>query len=189
MTLTKGQGHRSRSNGSGSAERFIYFPCIESSIVYFPLYPNLWTDDDQLAKRRSRLRDRSVSSQRSCMSEQDSPNSYMYEDVTNYGHISGSNSNDGYYQNNLPVSPDSTRFKVSKVIITQPFILYGESIRFSLSVCVWLCFQWFLSDKRSPLLVNRSSSNWELENTHISILRKIHNDSFQNKNASENKCQ
>ena len=46
-------------------------------------------------------------------------------------------------------------------IFTRPCILYGESIRFSVYVClsVCLCFKWFLSNNRSQLLVDRSSSN------------------------------
>ena len=39
----------------------------------------------------------------------------------------------------------------------------GKSIRFSMSVCMCvfncLCFQWFLSENRYPLLVDRSNSN------------------------------
>ena len=38
---------------------------------------------------------------------------------------------------------------------TRPNIPYGENIRFSLCAC----FQWFLSDGRSPLLVDQSNSN------------------------------
>ena len=41
-------------------------------------------------------------------------------------------------------------------------------------VCVCVCFQRFLSDNRSPLLEFKLSG--DIEDTHISILRKIHND-------------
>ena len=50
-------------------------------------------------------------------------------------------------------------------MVTRPYILYGYSTlliymgRVSDSVSVCLCFQWFLSDNRSPLLVDPSSSN------------------------------
>ena len=46
-------------------------------------------------------------------------------------------------------------------IFTRPYILYEESIRLSLCIClsVCVCFQRFLSDDRSPLLMNLWSRN------------------------------
>ena len=67
--------------------------------------------------------------------------------------------------------------------------------RISVSICVCVCVRlcvsvfpvFFLSDIRSPLLVYRSSSKLlkDIEYIHTSILRKIHTDSFHNKNSSE----
>ena len=64
------------------------------------------------------------------------------------------------------------------------YIIYGGSIRLSLCICmsvcrcvfvsVYLCFHWFLSDNRSPLFVNRSSSN-VLERWKISTSRSSKN--------------
>ena len=46
-------------------------------------------------------------------------------------------------------------------MFSRPYILFGESIRISLCVClsICVCFKLFLSDNRSPLLVERSSSH------------------------------
>ena len=86
----------------------------------------------------------------------------------------------GKGEQNLLIDPIS-------YLVTRPYIysIWGEYQIQSvcLCMCVCLCFQRFLSDYRSPLLLDRSSSN--LVNTHISILRKIQLKAFTIKTYSK----
>ena len=56
------------------------------------------------------------------------------------------------------MQPTEPERKDDWLFVTRPYILHGESIRFSLWGCLY--FQLFLSGNRSPLLVDRSSWNF-----------------------------
>ena len=108
-----------------------------------------------------------------------------------------------YYPQNVPKDKQFALGELS--VFTRPCVQYGESIRFSLSlslsflsVCVCVCVRacgclsFCLSSDSFPILdlcCERTDQaqilSGEVENSHILILRKIHNSSFRDKNASE----
>ena len=72
------------------------------------------------------------------------------------------------------------------MIFTRPYNLNGESIRFSLCVCVChVCLSNYVSV--FPVITVRYKLKFggKAKDTNISILQKNHNDGFHNKNASE----
>ena len=67
------------------------------------------------------------------------------------------------------------------VIYSTIYPIWGEYL--IQCVCVCVCFQSFMSDDRPTEF--KFGGDIGLHDTHVSILRKVHNDNFHGQNASD----